>query len=328
MIDFRNFYKVHAPSPSTLLADRGWDVFISAFNSTDRVHAVYTHARARQKFWLVHEEYAFTADAIPIAAIPAAGGAEDTAVRQFIRAADWDPTRGSVCIDLTGFMRPHILFLVSYLARVGVKSFDALYCEPGRYIERHKTPFSIGAASEIRPVRGYGGQHLAKPEPNDLLIIGAGYEHSLITAVAEEMRGARIVQLFGFPPLQPDFYQESFLRSDVAAEAVGEGAHERFFAPAYDPFATAQTLRRIVREHEQRRKLDNLYLSPLATRAQTLGFGLYYLYDREGSATSIRYPFSRSYKQDTTEGVGRVWWYRVELPTRATPVAADVVAGT
>jgi hypothetical protein len=148
-----------------------------------------------------------------------------------------------------------------------------------------------------------------------VLIINAGYDHQLIKDVAESKDRARKVQLFGFPSLKADMYQENVWRANKAEEAVGSQA-PAYFAPAYDPFVTANVLGDIVRELNEKRPVTNLYLSPLATKAQVLGFALYYLTELRGSASSIIFPFCDTYNRETGTGLARVWKYTVELPSR------------
>ena len=45
----------------------------------------------------------------------------------------------------------------------------------------------------------------------------------------------------------------------------------------------------------------------------TVGFGLYYLAECDGKSVSMILPYTKRYSKGTSEGVGRVWWYRVEL---------------
>jgi len=76
----------------------------------------------------------------------------------------------------------------------------------------------------------------------------------------------------------------------------------------------AGVLQDTVREEETRHEVTNLYLCPLATKPQALGFALYYVFERRGTATSVIFPFAESYSRETTTGLSRVWKYTVELP--------------
>jgi hypothetical protein len=221
----------------------------------------------------------------------------------------------AVCVDVTGFMRPHLLFLALYLNAQGVKRYDVLYSEPVQYKKKELTTFSEGSIS-VRQVAGFEGLN-SSDQSNDFLVIGAGYDHRLIKAVAEKKDKADKVQIFGLPSLRADMYQENVLRAFKAADAVGTNKTfdaDRFFAPANDPFITAATLSEIVRLRQRYGPISNLYLSPLATKPQALGFALFYLAECVGKNASILFPISTRYERETSVGLSRVWRYTVQYP--------------
>jgi hypothetical protein len=146
--------------------------------------------------------------------------------------------------------------------------------------------------------------------------LGAGYDHELIARVAESKEHARKLQIFGLPSLRADMYQENILRAHRASEAIGGGEELspiNYFAPANDPFVTADVLGEIVRAANAKRTITNLYLSPLATKPQVLGFCLYYLAEWRSKPGSMLFPFCRRYSRETTKGLSRIWKYSVEL---------------
>jgi hypothetical protein len=318
-LDFRNFYKSRYADHTQLLAAASWDVFLSSFNLTERVQRVFEQVNAARKQWLIHSEYRFGTAQIPDGALTAdPTNDESDWVLSMLNDARVDATRERLCVDITGMMRPHLMFLVRYLASQNVRQFDVLYSEPSRYVARHHTPFGADSIVDLREVKGLAGVNDPVSDAMDLLIIGTGYEHNLVAHVAEDRKHAHKVQLFGFPPVQADFYQESFIRAGVAAEAVGPRASQRRFAPAYDPFTTASVLRDVVADERDAlpsgRALGHVYLSPLSTRVQALGFALYYVYDCIDTTTSIIYPFAAEYQQRSDDGVGGLWRFEVELP--------------
>ena len=198
----------------------------------------------------------------------------------------------------------------------GSSASTALYSEPIRYAAGAKTAFSDEAVTEVRQVVGYEGQHVTDTS-RDVLIIGAGYDDKLIAEVAEHKDQARKIQLFGLPSLRADMYQENVLRAHRAESAVGTPIHDEssnFFAPANDPFVTAAVLQEIVTGLQQRGRITNLYLSPLATKAQLLGFALYYLAECRNAPVSVLFPFCAAYDRETTKGLTRIWKYTIELP--------------
>jgi hypothetical protein len=48
-----------------------------------------------------------------------------------------------ICIDVTGFMRPHMIYLVNYLRVLGVLRFDVIYTEPGYYSGHDRTRLAM-----------------------------------------------------------------------------------------------------------------------------------------------------------------------------------------
>jgi hypothetical protein len=294
-----------------------WDVLISAYNNSDRVRRVFEAAPARSKYWFMANEYRYerreAPTGSPVVWLPE--GNESDAIVQGLTQTGVDFAKERLCVDITGFMRPHILFLTKYLSRVGVWRFDVIYSEPVQYTKKEATQFSIGDPYEVRQVSGFEGIH-STDVSTDLLVIGAGYDDQLVARVAGHKERSRVVFLYGFPSLSADMYQQSVLRMSKPIDAVegrllgGDGAA---FASANDPFVTAAVLCEVCDEAKRRDNVTNLYLTPLGTKPQTLGFGIAYLRHFEGTPASIVFPFSHEYARETSTGIGRVWTYQVEL---------------
>jgi len=325
MIDYSLFYRQRFDSPSDPGLAHNWDTFVSAFNRDERVTRVFEEVTAREKIWVLHREYDFADADLPTNAPAYSSSAvqEGDFVREFLDRHLPDPANTRLCVDITGFMRPHLMVLIRFLAERGVRRFEALYSEPVQYIDGATTEFALGDVDTVRQVDGFQGLHELDPSGNELLVIGAGYESHLIAYVAQSKATIRHkVQLLGFPPLQADFYQENILQVARSAEAVGgTGEDNPFFAPANDPFVTAEVLRRIVEKFRRTRGKElgvrNVYLSPLSTRPQALGFALYYVHECINKPVSIIYPFSMRYNRETSTGLAHTWHYTVELPARA-----------
>jgi hypothetical protein len=147
-----------------------------------------------------------------------------------------------------------------------------------------------------------------------LLTIGAGYEDKLIKEVADDKEMARKIVLLGFPSLSADMYQQNALRAQLASDALGDIGSTRNFAPANDPFVTATVLSTIRSREDSVSRITNLYLSPVATKAQALGFVLFYLSECQNQSVSIIFPFNSRYARDSSEGTSTVWLYTIELP--------------
>ncbi len=319
MLDYTVLYKAELDIGDDWSAIGQWDVFLSGYTAAERVRYVYDRVPAKSKHWLVFPEYQFPADVC--------GGETSYASAEYNEAeyiaGFWaensqDLSTKRVCVDMTGFVRPYLMFLLHWFLQNKLQQFDAIYSEPIIYSKREETEFSDEAVIEVRQVAGFEGNH--DPDiSNDLLIIGSGYDHQLISRVAENKDHAKKVQVFGFPSLRADMYQENVLRAQKAEEAVGRQTSDEIssvFAPANDPFVVASVLRETVDRHRRRSPLTNLYLSPLATKAQVLGFALYYLTECRGQPASILFPFCKNYAQETSRGIARAWRYTVELSAK------------
>ena len=294
-----------------------WDVFLSGYNSSERVRRVFEAAKAKRKDWVIHPEYNLGRSALPAAGNVRRLESRDEAEfwqEYFCGGALDDVAQdGAICVDITGVMRPHLMLLPRLLRDKGFARLDVLYSGPTAYVGDETTEFTRGGVTEVRQVRGFEGTHSPDAGEKDLLVIGSGYESELMRRVAEEKRGARKAQLFGLPGVQPHMYEESRLSATEAAESVGRLPDQSsLFAPASDPFMTAQVLHDGI-ERKRRSGIGNLYLSPLATKAQALGFSLYYLCECVDQAVSIIFPYTKYYSPNTSVGLSRVWWYQLEL---------------
>lgn len=313
MIDYTIFYKNRYKPEDDWATKHQWDLLISAYNESHRVQKIFEVAQASQKHWWIIPDYEYKPEEYPAVGQCFAPKSRHEAefVQDYFDNANLDLGNIRLCVDITGMMRPHLLFLLKYLWINNVKRFDVLYTDPLRYEKKHETAFAGEVISEVRQVAGYEGDHVPDTS-RDVLVIGAGYDHQLIAHVAETKAKTRKIQMFGLPSLQADMYQENVLRANRAAEAVG--VYQDCFAPANDPFVTASVLSNTLQRIETRKPITNLYLSPLATKPQVLGFGLYYLYERQDTAASIIFPISLRYNRETTKGLTKIWRYEVEFP--------------
>ena len=317
MTDYSIFYKTTLPVDTGWPKDASWDLFVSAYNSSERVKHVFDKASAAEKHWLIFPDYGYEANDYPHGQSFAQDYDHES---DFILAYADTIAEGlegkRICVDITGFIKPYMMFLLRWLAERDIPVVDILYSEPAHYIEKEETRFSDAAVAEVRQVAGFEGVHSTNTS-SDVLVIGAGYDHELIAHAAKSKDHARKIQVFGWPSLRADMYQENVLRAHRAAEAVGAGAGDspsNCFAPANDPFAAASVLHEIVERENAKREVSNLYLCPLATKPQALGFTLYYLTECRETPTSIIYPFCHSHSRETSRGVSRIWKYTLELP--------------
>jgi hypothetical protein len=314
-IDYTLFYREQYKNISEFSRSNSWNLFISAYNNSDRVRHIFDSVNSDNKHWLILPEYGYRTDEYPngdVFAFPELLTESDF-ILQYINSSHVDLSNISFCIDITGFMRSHLIFLIKFLKDIGIKKFDAIYTDPMMYGEKEKTSFTIDAVEEVRQIIGCEG--IANPDmSNDILIIGSGYDNKLISNVAERKDKARKIQLFGFPSLKADMYQENLLRANKAEDSLGGARTLSLFAPANDPFVTASVLSDFVNSENRIKQISNLYLSPLSTKAQTLGFVLYYVWECIEKNASIIFPFTNTYNRETTIGVSKIWKYTLELP--------------
>lgn len=318
-MDYTIFYKSNPVSEDEISSLGSWDLLISAFNQTDRVNKVFDKVQAKEKIWIVHSEYAFNEDEMPQNAkiFNKKTCSESEFVIELFNSLNLTVEqlkRIKICVDSTGFIRPHLMFLVLYLFRSGIEEFDVLYSEPVHYTKKEKTEFSKGAVEDVRFVDGFGGT-LNRDTSGDLLVIGAGFDHNLLLEVTASKEHARRIQIVGFPSLQADMYQQCRLRTYQEADTTAED-NDPFFAPANDPFVTATVISELVEKYDQEAEITNLYLSPLCTKAQTLGFVLYFIGEcmdgeRDGG---VIFPVSEYYSKETSKGISKVWNYHIEFP--------------
>jgi len=311
MIDYSIFYKTALSGDLSWALHESWDVFLSAFNSSERVRSVFQAIRAQEKHWLVCAEYGYEAGELPVGnCFAESAESEEAFINRFFATRVDVNSDKSMCVDTTGFVRPQLLFLLNYLYHSSIPQVDFLYSEPAHYAKKEETVFALGGIREVRQIHGYEGVH-SLDISNNLLVIGAGYDSMLIRSVAESKGNSRKMQILGLPSLRADMYQENVLRANKAEESLGNC--ETIFAPANDPFITADVLKEAVLRSHSLKPITNLYLCPLATKAQVLGFGLFHLGTLAGGPSSVIYPFSEKYHRETTKGIARVWKFTVDF---------------
>lgn len=318
MFDYEIAYLIDAKRQENIHHDdfgKSWDVFISAYNDSDRVRAPFQKAKTEHKYWLDLPEYEYAPLELPQDApvLKSANRNEASYIIDVLNSLIDESDTRRFCFDITGLMRPHILFLMAFLKSKRIHRFDFIYTEPMHYKRKEETSFSLDDVLEVRQVACYEGSH--QPDmANDVLIIGIGYDHNLISRVILSKESARLVQLHSLPSLSADMYQESLLRLErVASAPVKIPEDQLFFSSANDPYTTAANLAKAYRSLNQPNPITNLYLSPLATKPQTVGFGIFYLKELRDKAASIIFPFAQKYARETSEGVGKTWVYPIHF---------------
>jgi hypothetical protein len=318
-IDFTYFYKQKYLNVDAIRS-LNYDILISTFNRTERVRDIFEITNAQEKYVLVLPEYngdifipSNRTIQIPVLY------SDYSQLTKFLETLKLDENT-KLCIDITGFIIPHMLFAIRYLQkRKKIKQINIIYTEPQKYTNEENTDFS-DFFHDVAQVLGFGGS----PNPivdNDLLIIASGYDDSRITDIASKKKHVKNkIQLFGFPPVQADMFQENMLRAYKAESAVGNEGFKNLdlnlYAPASDPFVVAQTIKRYIDKEQRNKPFSNIYLAPVSTKPHALGMALYCLWENseEDKPISIIYPVCDKYFGDTAIGISKVWKYSIELP--------------
>lgn len=291
-----------------------FDVFISAYNSSDRVKIVFNHINSQKKIWLIHPEYKYAQIEHPVGhvVVAPAMGDEISQIHDLLAAVP-NINAISLCIDITGFMRNSLAFLIPKLAHLGVKSFTAIYSEPISYSKQEATQFTTTTSEVVRPIRGMYG---TPGNGQNHLLMAVGYDHQLISQVFSYKNNVISHPLFAFPSLSADMYQQSALRAEKSGEIVlkEDWINNRFFAPANDPFATAGMVSERVRHIDRKGPGENIFLAPLSTKAQVLGMSIYWLLEgKSRGRCSMLLPECLTYSRETSTGLKRLWSYEIEL---------------
>lgn len=289
------------------------DIFISAYNESARVQDVFRDVTIADKRWWAVPEYGYSADELSGLADCTRfeeRSEDDLVLRGFGPLRDALAAGARLCIDVTGFMRNQILFMMKYLNDLGVPAFDALYTEPSHYARKAETVFSE-RVSLVRQVKGFEGAH-GIDTANDVLLLGVGYDHDPMARAMLYKDNARLVQLHSLPSLSADMYHESLLRLDrVSSGSARPNDESVVFASANDPFVTATALSQAWADMNARKPVTNIYLCPQATKVQALGFGLFFLAELRAAPASIILPSVEQYSRNTSSGVGRSWIYPI-----------------
>jgi len=312
-IDFTYFYKHKFNSVCDLVSGRSYDFFISFNSESERVLKIYKHIDSPNRIWIVNELNLFTSTSNHFILT----GNDNDDAHNLITVNNITKS-SSICIDITGFPVTFLFLLLKNLQLNDMLHFDCIYSEPRTYNQKEHTKFTEDFI-EVKQIEGFEGIHNTFDDSNDILIIASGYDHSRIIDVCKNKGSAKKIQLFGLPSLQPDFYQENIIKTEKASEELGHPNFNDFdfniFAPANDPFATAQELKLFIEKINGRKKITNIYLSPLSTKAQALGFALYYLWECENEAVSIIYPFCNKTFGNTSRGISNISLFQIELPS-------------
>ena len=263
-MDYTIFYKNSFNDGNVICRDI-YDFFFSGYDDCERTKTIFDKINSNFKLWINFPHYHLELlDLKDKNIYECISYKEDECFIDLFKKLTISPS-SKICIDITGFIRPHLIFFTIYLYRLGIKKIDFLYTEPQHYKNAEDTTFS-GFIDEVRLIEGCSSAINFTKTDNDLLIITAGYDDNLIARVSNyKSKINKKFYILGFPSLQPDMYQENILKIYQAKDSIGQRIDR--FAPAFDPFVTAQIIDDIVEENNND---SNIYFSPLSTKPQTL----------------------------------------------------------
>ncbi|MDO3427165.1 hypothetical protein QWT87_19995 [Chryseobacterium sp. APV1] len=316
---YKRSYEIRNKYISNKLSLSSYDVLVSAYNKSERVNFILQEIDAIEKHIFILKEYKFS-DKILETLDPSYTifnfselSDESEILNNYFKQNILPLKDKKILVDITGFLRPHIVYFLRLCKANNIKSIDFLYSEPNNYKKKEDTQFSMDFQT-VRDIKGCSGSHIHDTS-NDYLIVGAGYDYDLILKVAKEKKQTEKVQVLGFPSLQADMFQQNILKAYNADEEIQLELDSQsvILAPANDPFVTASLISDFVKKANMKKPITNLYLSPLSSKAQTLGMALYYVTERIATATSIIFPFCDGYEQETSEGISKFWIYSIEL---------------
>jgi hypothetical protein len=309
MMDYTIFFK-DSYDNGDLSNSLSYDIFLSAFDNCNRTKEIFDKVKSIQKYWFILPQYK------GIETLPEENVYFNKSLTEseyfedfIVNFKENDYNSKKICVDITGFIRPHLIYLLKFFSCSGVTQVDLLYTEPIQYKNADETKFS-GYIDGIQDVEGCSSINNNPNTDNDLLIICAGYDDDLIAKISQNKGHCqKKYYILGFPSLQPDMYQESILKMENAKQSTGEFKKIKF-APAFDPFVTAQIINEIIDENPNS---TNIYLSPLSTKPQTVGMALFYITNYKELPISIIFPYSKTYTSKHAEGIKRTWKYTLEF---------------
>lgn len=292
------------------ISSENCDIFISAYNESDRVAEVYKSIQASQKKYLLFPEYDINNSDIKEEFKEIKNNSE---LNFFFRNIDKNK---NIVIDVTGFIRPYLIYLIKILKAKHFGELNFIYSEPVKYVDAENTDFSMGEM-KVKTIEGFAnetGSGSANTD-NKIMIIGAGFDLNLFNSCFNlygiTKENTKI--LIGFPSLRPDMYQQNMLKIH---ELEGYTHQDFIYAPAHNPFITALTIDTAVTEFKKNKSIKeaSVYLAPLSTKAQVLGFALYAIKNEDtDDEITIFFPCSDKYSNETSEGIARIWKYKINF---------------
>ncbi len=328
MISQYDLYSIQVFYNTSSLKAKNYTLFISGYNSEKMVHDAYNAIHASKKIWCIFPDYTFALEELPdseyfqMTDLPIDSDTlESEYINSFIEEVELlEYLEKDICIDITGFVKPYMIYLIYALKEYGFTKIDIIYSEPRYWEKLDETIFSKETIIKTRPINGF--EIRKEPFNKDLHIIAAGYDHKLIRAASSYNKLIKNKKvLIGFPSLQPSMYQENILNFQKASDelSIDYENFDPWYAPANDPFETAKTLKHYIDIYiDENSDVNSIYLSPLSTKPHALGMLLFFLYEKEyykerGIDIIILYPFTRAYSASSGKEVAKINLYTLEF---------------
>lgn len=118
-----------------------YDLFISAYNDSERVIKVYNKINAKNKLWLMQPDYGYIQEEYPEGElfINDSCNNESDFIKTLFETHNIPLEKDfKICIDITGFIKPYMMTLIAYLVRLGHIKFDIIFTEPEFYNKKMK----------------------------------------------------------------------------------------------------------------------------------------------------------------------------------------------
>lgn len=114
MIDYTIFYREELSCSEEWGNEYSWDIFISAFNSSDRVNQVFDLVNATNKHWIIQPDYGYKIDEYPQGnCFGPYTNDEADCIKNYIEESDLkNLNQLRICVDITGFIKPYMMYLI------------------------------------------------------------------------------------------------------------------------------------------------------------------------------------------------------------------------
>ncbi len=128
-MDYTIFYKT-SYSNGIIDCGDGYDFFFSSFDGCERTTSIFDTINSDKKTWIKFPHFQLDFDAID--GYLCTSFKEDECFIDLFSSIDISKS-SKVCVDITGFIRPHLIFFIKYLHRLGLRKIYFLYSEPIHY---------------------------------------------------------------------------------------------------------------------------------------------------------------------------------------------------